>query len=437
MWPTLGSGIAPIPRDTRADGDYYVDRPGARRRASRSCLAHRTPLMRVALNGWFWNSPDTGSGQYIRHLVPALQRVGSDAAADLQVLLIVPSRGSTTEGRGGLDLPESVVVHQVPGTGSNLGKVRFEQLAFPRACARLKADLAHVPYWAPPARSAIPVVVTIHDIIPLVLQAYRGGPLQRLYTALVSSTAHGAALVLTDSEASRDDILTHLSLAEERVRAIPLAAARQFTPKAAPSDTAVRDRYGLPRNYMLYLGGFDRRKNLATAIATYRWAGPVIGDDCPLVVAGRLPAQDTAFTPDPRRIRQEQGIAEELVRFCGFGEEEHKPAIYRGATAFVFPSRYEGFGLPPLEALSCGTPVVGSSAASLPEIVGEAGILLPPDDARNMAGILIQLALDEPFRAELSGRAVDQSATFSWERTASATLAAYQDAQVNGVSRDA
>lgn len=393
--------------------------------------------MRVALNGWFWRSPFTGSGQYVRHLVHSLQGVGSDPAVDLQLLLIFPSRGSMTEEGGWLNLPENITVHHVPAKDSNLGKVRFEQLAFPRACARLNADLAHVPYWAPPARSSIPVVVTIHDIIPLVLRPYRGGPLQRLYTALVSSTAHGAALVLTDSEASRHDILTRLSLQEDRVRAIPLAAGRQYTPETAPGDRAIRESYGLPEDYMLYLGGFDRRKNLVTAIATYRWAGPVIGDDCPLVVAGRLPAHDTAFTPDPRRMRREQGIPEEFVRFCGFVEEEHKPAVYRGATAFIFPSRYEGFGLPPLEALSCGTPVVGSSVASLPEIVGDAGMLLPPDDARNMAGILIQLALDEPFRAELSRRAVDQAAIFSWERTAGATLAAYQDARARRVGRDA
>jgi glycosyltransferase involved in cell wall biosynthesis len=95
--------------------------------------------------------------------------------------------------------------------------------------------------------------------------------------------------------------------------------------------------------------------------------------------------------------------------------------------AFIFPSRYEGFGLPPLEALACGTPVVGSDAASIPEVVGDAGILLPPDDAEGMAGALIQLATDDGFRAELSRRALAQAARFSWEHTARETLAAYQD----------
>jgi len=393
--------------------------------------------MRVALNGWFWNTPATGSGQYIRQLVRALLDLSFGSATDLQIVLVVPSGRSTEAGQEGPDLPDSAIVHLIPARRSNLGKVQFEQLAFPRAAARLSADVAHVPYWAPPARSTIPVVVTIHDLIPLVLPDYRGGPLQRLYTALVSATAHGAAFVLTDSNASRRDILTHLSLPEERVRAIPLAAASRYTAEAGSSDGEVRELYGLPRSYMLYLGGFDRRKNLATVIATYRWAGPLIGDDCPLVVAGRLPDHDSAFTPDPRRLRQEQGVPEAFVHFCGFVEEKHKPAIYRGATAFIFPSRYEGFGLPPLEALACGTPVVGSSAASLPEIVGDAGMLLPPDDARHMAGILIQLALDDRFRAELSRKAVEQARSFSWEQTAASTLSAYRDAQAQGMNSDA
>jgi len=178
---------------------------------------------------------------------------------------------------------------------------------------------------------------------------------------------------------------------------------------------------------VLYLGGFDVRKNIATMLSTYRWAGPAIGENCPLLVAGRLPERDTPFTPDPRRLAREQGVDERFVRFIGFVDEADKPALYRGAAAFVFPSRYEGFGLPPLESLACGTPVVGSDVSSIPEVVGDAGVLLSPDDAEGMAGALIQLATDDDFRAELSRRALAQAARFSWERTARETLAAYRD----------
>jgi len=383
-------------------------------------------LMRVALNAWFWDSPTTGSGQYTRRLAEHL----ASTAPDLDIRLV--ARGGRTF--RALDHPQVKTQNPKLETG-NLGKVWFEQVAFPRACRRLGADVAHVPYWAPPIVPSAPTVVTIHDLIPLLLREYRGGPLQRFYTAFVSATAQNAALVLTDSKASRRDILTHLNLSPERVRAIPLAADDRYSPEPGPDDATTRARYNLPEQYVLYLGGFDVRKNLATALRTYRWAGPAIGEACPLVIAGRLPERDSDFAPDPRRLLREQGVDRKFVHFVGFVEESDKTALYRGATAFLFPSRYEGFGLPPLEALACGTPVVGSDVASLPEVVGDAGVLLPPNDAQGMAGALIQLVVDETFRAKMRRRALAQAARFSWKRTARETIAAYQCAVRKGNER--
>ncbi len=381
--------------------------------------------MRVALNAWFWNSPTTGSGQYTRLLVEHLVTI----APELEIVLVTP------EGQiSNLQSPISNLQFHLTANRywltSALGKVWFEQVAFPRTCRRLEADVAHVPYWAPPIRSSIPTVVTIHDLIPLLLREYRGGPLVRLYSALVSTTAQNSALVLTDSEASRQDIVTHLGLPAERVRVVYLAADERYTPEPSlfPGEKpGFAEKTRFQERYVLYLGGFDVRKNVATVLQTYRWAGPAIGEECPLVIAGRLPERDTSFTPDPRRLAREQGIDERFVRFIGFVDEADKPALYRGAVAFIFPSRYEGFGLPPLEALACGTPVVGSDISSIPEVVGDAGVLLPPDDAEGMASALIQLATDEGFRAELSRRALAHAARFSWERTARETLAAYRD----------
>ena len=156
--------------------------------------------MRVALNAWFWDSPTTGSGQYTRRLVERLTAIN----AGLQITLLVPTGKKQDAGckEPAFLLPASCILHPISCPRSNLGKLWFEQVVFPRACRRLGADVAHVPYWAPPLRPAIPTVVTIHDLIPLLLPAYRGGPLVRLYTALVSRTARRAALALTDSRAS-------------------------------------------------------------------------------------------------------------------------------------------------------------------------------------------------------------------------------------------
>ncbi len=385
--------------------------------------------VRVAINAWFWDQPSTGSGQYTRNLSKYLLL----EAPGLELLLVgpparmTPSSASTSH----LRFYPTPLPWRWP---DDLSKVWFEQVVFPRVCAKLDAELGidatHTPYWAPPMWCEPPTVTTIHDLIPLLLPAYKGGPLARLYTALVSVTASRSTLLFTDSDASRRDIVAHLAVDPARVRTIYLAADERFTPETAPGDAAARARYDLPERYMLYLGGFDVRKNLAAVVGAYRQAGPRIGTVCPLVIAGRLPQRDSAFTPDPRRLARELGLDETWVRFTGFVDEADKPALYRGADAFIFPSRYEGFGLPPLEALACGTPVVGGDVSSIPEIVGSAGLLFSPDDVTGMAEALLRLSTDEAFRTELGRRALTQASRFSWMQTARQTLAAYQDLSV-------
>jgi len=223
-----------------------------------------------------------------------------------------------------------------------------------------------------------------------------------------------------------------LKVAPGRVRVIPLAADVAYRPAAGVEDGAVLCKLGLQPGYILYLGGFDRRKNLRAVFQAFARVRETLGEAARLVVAGRLPVKDSDFAPDPRRLRHEAGVPATAVHFTGFIAEEAKPALYRGARAFLYPSRYEGFGLPPLEALACGVPVVGSDATSVPEVVGDAGVLTAPDDVAGMAGALLRLLTDEAFHAELRRRALHQAAQFSWEATAKATFAAYREIVANG-----
>ena len=386
--------------------------------------------MRVALNGWFWHAPETGSGQYVRRLARALRTLPSPTRPELDVL--VPRALSGDDHR--LADAWDIRLHAHPISPTHLNKVWWEQVAVVRFAQRVKADLLHIPYWAPPAvpprrggtkkRARMPVVVTVHDLIPRLLPAYRGGAAVRLYTALVSATTRRVDLVLTDSDSSKADIIASLGIPADCVRAIPLAVGEAYTSLSAPRDAEVRQRLELPDAYLLYLGGFDQRKNLATLFAAFaivrkHW------ESARLVIAGKLPRSDTGFTPDPRRLAREAGIPAGAVRFLGFVAEEDKPALLRGATAFACPSIYEGFGYPCLEAIACGTPVVGSQTSSLPQVVGPAGVLLPPDDHAGMAGALLQLLVDADFRAELEAATDQQARRFSWRRTADETLAAY------------
>ncbi|MBN1259130.1 MAG: glycosyltransferase family 4 protein [Anaerolineae bacterium] len=375
--------------------------------------------MRIALSGWFWNRPETGSGQYLRQLLHEL----AGAHSEIDWLLVAPPAHVT--GQPAVPGSHVIPLQALPGP---VGKVLWEQVMLPAAVRRLEVHLLHVPYWAPPALAPCPTVVTIHDLIPRLLPPYRGGLNGRLYTGLVSATAKRATRLLTDSEAARRDIVQTLGIPPARVRAVYLAAAPVFTSAPAAGDAAILARYGLRSGYIFYLGGFDIRKNLAAGFAAAARALPACDPALRLVVAGKLPREDSTFAPDPRRLAREAGLRESQVRFLGYVADADKPALYRAARAFLFPSRYEGFGLPPLEALACGVPVVGSARSSLPEVVGDAGVLVDPDDVVGMAQALARICTDADVYTELRNRALRQAAGFSWTKAAAETFATYREA---------
>jgi glycosyltransferase involved in cell wall biosynthesis len=384
----------------------------------------RNPV-RLAINAWFLDQPGTGSGQYLANLL----REFSTLAPDHEFLLVMPADQSTSPIPG---LKAEVRSFPSPRWRTNLGKVLFEQIAFPRACRQWGAGLAHVPYWGSPLIPTVPTVVTVHDLIPLLLPAYRGGPLVRLYTRLVAASARRAAAVLTDSLASRRDIEEHLGLPSDRVRCIYLAAGDHFSAEPTPRDAEIREIYGLPQRYVLYLAGHDERKNVEGIVLAFSTVAAA-DDDVSLVVGGKLPQLASGGSLlrgpsplyDPRPLVAELGL-EDDVHFIGWVDEAHKPALYRGAACALFPSHYEGFGLPVLEALACGTPLVTSNTSSLPELVGDAAFVLDPDDVDALAGAILSCLVDEPLAAELRRRGPKQAARFSWNKTARDTLAAYE-----------
>jgi len=184
----------------------------------------------------------------------------------------------------------------------------------------------------------------------------------------------------------------------------------------------VRLKWALPPRYLLYLGGFDLRKNVPRLLQAFaRLDDPQVK----LVVAGRLPEADTPFTPDPRRIVARLGITDR-VHFTGWVDEELKPALYAGAEAFLFPSLYEGFGLPPLEALSCGTPVIVSDRSALPEVVDGGGLCVDPEDTSALASAMERLLRDRALREQLQRAALTHARRFDWSRTAEQTRNVYR-----------
>ena len=374
--------------------------------------------MRVGISGLFLGRLDTGSGQYLIHLLRALGSLGTG-----DEYLLLGLGGWATGG-----LPVRALKDPFGGRSENLAKLWFEQLSLPRAGRAMRLDVLHVPYFAPPLWKPCPVVVTVHDLIPLILPDYRRSALVQAYTRLAATAARRADLILTDSEASRRDALRLLRVPAQGVRTVYLAADPAFRPPDAGAVEAVRRKYGLTEQYVLYLGGFDRRKNVVGLVRAFAQLPRHLRERCQLAIAGRLPPRDTAFMPDPRPVAREMGVEENVI-FLGWVPEEEKPSLYGGAVCLAFPSFYEGFGLPSLEAMACGTPVVASSAGSLPEIVGGGGLLVNPEDEVAVAEALARLLGDAKERRLLGERALEQASHFTWERTARETLAAYREAR--------
>lgn len=374
--------------------------------------------MHVALNAYFWNQPHTGSGQYTRQLVYHLRQLVSD----LTISLVFPQLPGAPQPQ---DTPPGVRVYPVPLRPGHSGKVLFEQRDFPRACRALGVDVAHVPYWGGPLRCPAPLVITIHDLATRLIREYRRGVKARLYNALVSAGARGAGHIITDSRASQGDVVRHLGISAETVTPIYLGVGPEYTARAnLLMDMAIAQKYALPDFYVLYLGGYELHKNVTTLLQAYTYVAAALGEDYPLILAGKQPERVSERFPDYVDYIDRCQLGSS-VRWIGHVAEADKPAVYRQASAFVFPSRFEGFGLPPLEAMACGAPVITTNAGSLPEVVGDAAFTVEPDNERDMAGAIIATVIQSELATDMKQRGLTQAARFNWRDTAHQTLLIY------------
>jgi glycosyltransferase involved in cell wall biosynthesis len=373
--------------------------------------------MHIAYNGWFWDQPNTGSGQYLRRLVTHLHKL----APEHQLTLVLPPHiPQPTE------VPAGVGILHTQGFGGDLGKVWFEQRLYPAAVQRAGADIAHVTYWGPPLTSSARLVTSVLDVIPLALPEYAAGWKARLYTSLVTAAARGSAHTLTLSEAAKADIVKLVGLPPDSITVTYLAADEQFHPRlGAERDAEVRRKYDLPADFVLYLGGFDVRKQVNELLLAYTYVGQAEGENIPLVLAGKEPRWGEGVFPDLKAYAAELGI-NDYIRWLGYVDEADKPALYRQASVFVYPSVYEGFGLPVLEAMQSGTPVVAFDTSSIPEVAGDGAFLVRAGDARQLAGAIIALLLQKPLRESLVNAGLGRATAFNWRKTAKETLAVYE-----------
>lgn len=284
------------------------------------------------------------------------------------------------------------------------------------------ADLFHATEHLLMPLRHVPAVLTVHDLIFRRLPAHHK-PLNRWYLNLTMPLyCRRAKRIIAVSEHTRQDLITAYGLAPERITVVYEAAESLFHPQPAEAVAAVSACYGLPERYLLYVGTIEPRKNLTrllTAFETLHADGLTDG----LVIAGRK-----GWLCDDFFARLEQSPARQFVRLPGYIPDEDLPALYAGAQAFVFPSLYEGFGLPVLEAMACGTPVAASCAASIPEIGGDAALYFDPTEVEAITEVVRRLLRDAALREAARARGIARAAHFSWERTAKETSAVYDAA---------
>jgi glycosyltransferase involved in cell wall biosynthesis len=361
---------------------------------------------------------DFGIGTYIRSLVHALAAIG---APDKFTLVSSPGDAGTLEG-----LPGNF--RTAPYTRDDHNYV--DHAAFPLFLRGLSPDLVHIPLNRVPLLMMRPYVVTIHDITSLLYDEKQHSALRMLLRRYrYRRGLRRANRVIAVSDATRRDVETMMGVPPERISRVYNAPEPGFL--EGPTNTArqeeIMERYQINYPFLLYAGNIRKHKNIprlveAFAVVRGQLAHHPVYRDLRLVIIGDTISQYPVVRQTVIKSRVEQ-----LVRFLGFVPFETLRCFYQRAAAFVFPSRHEGFGLPPLEAMACGTPVVTSNVSSLPEVVGEAAVLVNAENVFDIAHGIKDVLLDEGLRAELIRRGHLQARRFSWERTARQVLEIYHE----------
>jgi glycosyltransferase involved in cell wall biosynthesis len=354
-----------------------------------------------------------GAGVYTYQLVRALAETPGDER------LVVFARAGVFDDLAARQ-KRLHVVHVEPS--SRPARLVWEQTVLPLLLRRLRVRLLHSPHHTTPAAlPGVRRVVTIHDVTFMVLPK-RYPLVRRLYMeSLTRAAARLADAIITPSQTSRADIMRKLGVAGERIVVIPYAAGSQYHPiEDGDAVGRLRWKHQLPSRFILSVGSLEPGKNRSRLIRAYDLLRRG-GIDCPLVIAG----QPAWHYEGDFALVERLGLSDH-VRFLDYVPDDDLPGLYSAATVVAFPSIYEGFGLPVLEAMACGTPVVTSKGSGMAEISGDAALLIDPLDVDALAAALRRLLTDDALHGGLRARGLERASQFSWQRVAHETRVIYQ-----------
>lgn len=371
---------------------------------------------RIGINGVALLSPLTGIGQYTFHLVREMQQLLPQhpwlfyATGWQQALRNAPLPGVETWKRMFKHLvPKSYAVSRL-----------LQQRNFSKGIRRNRIQLYHEPNFVA-FRYQGPTVVTVHDLSWIRYPETHPAERVRIMNKLMPAVMQRADHILVDSAFVRQEVISHYGVSAERVTPVLLGVLPDLGPVDEAGCASVTAKYGLRYGrYILAVGTLEPRKNLSTVIAAYQQLPEAVRRHHPLVVAGINGWRMEAFSDNLQRMIRQGGVI-----LTGYVAQADLPLLYAGARMLVYPSLYEGFGLPPLEAMACGVPVIVSNRASLPEVVGDAGILVDPADDLGISRHMQSLIEDDALHRRLSLAGSERAASFTWRKCALETLAIY------------
>ncbi len=367
------------------------------------------PRRRVAVDLRALVPAPSGIGVYTRSLLLALARRGG---FDYLGLAHRPTHHGDELRAAGIELE-----HQAAPLG-----VVWQQLVLPRRLRRGDVDLLWSPITTLPVRSPVEGVATVHDLTALILPETHRAKVRWSLLPFLRPTLERARRVVAISEATARDLRFHFPQCAERLRVVHNGIDPEFRPGEPAAIAATRAALGAPAGYLFFAGTLEPRKGVDTLLDAWEALRRRDPEAPPLVLAGPYGWRS------PQLLRRISRLEPQGVSYLGRVERARLLEIFQAARMFVYPSIYEGFGLPAAEALACGVPVVASAAASLPEVVGDAGVLVEPRDPGALGGAIEQLLADPEREADLRRRAVKQAARFSWERAAAEMEEVFEEA---------
>ncbi len=301
-----------------------------------------------------------------------------------------------------------------------------EEVEIPIWLSNEKADLFHLPQngFRIPTHSSCKLVVTVHDLIPYFLPEMVRSSFLKRFTNEMPVILERADRIITVSATSKQDIIKIFKINPEKIVVIPSAPTSAYHPlPKAETENWLRRTYGIKKPYILYVGGLNPRKNVAELIYAYAKIRRSLPGGQPLVILG----PEGKHLSKLRLLGDALNITAEELIFPGFIDSSELPGFYNGADLFVYPSLYEGFGLPPIEAMACGTPVITSNVSSLPEVVGEAALTVNPYDTLELAETMLKVLSDDSLQSDLSKKGLQHSLKYNWSDIAEQVLQVYRD----------